>query len=179
MDAFLGEIRLMGCNFAPKGWLFCYGQVLPINANQALFSLLGTTYGGNGVNTFQLPDLRSRVIIGVGQAPGLQNYVQGQIAGTESVTLNSTQLPQHVHPFTGTIKVADGAASSTDPTLTQYPAAGTAKQFGTGTSNASMATGTVGGTTSVAGNNQPHENRQPAMAMNYCIATTGYFPSRN
>ena len=179
MDAFLGEIRLMGYNFAPRDWMVCAGQILPINSNQALFSLLGTTYGGNGVQTFALPDLRSRVIVGVGQGPGLSNYAQGQISGTENVTLSITQLPQHTHPFTGTLKVADGPASSTDPTLTQYPAAGTARQFGTGTSNASMAAGTVSGTTAPAGGNQPHENRQPAMAMNYCIATQGYFPSRN
>jgi microcystin-dependent protein len=100
MDEFMGVIKLFAGNFAPKGWMFCNGQILSINSNQALFSLIGTTYGGDGTTTFALPDLRSRVPIGAGQGPGLSNYPQGQKGGAEQVTLLEAQMPAHSHPVT-------------------------------------------------------------------------------
>src|SRR5271166_5833783 len=96
-DPFLGEIRIFGGTFAPLGWAFCQGQLLPIAQNTALFSLLGTTYGGDGVSNFALPDLRGRVPMGMGQGPGLSPYVQGQMGGAESVTLTTQQMPPHSH----------------------------------------------------------------------------------
>src|SRR3954470_21278546 len=94
---FIGEIRLFPYNFAPRGWAFCSGQILPISQNTALFSLLGTTYGGNGQTTFALPDLRGRAAISSGQGPGLSSYTIGEVGGVESVTLNTQQMPQHQH----------------------------------------------------------------------------------
>ncbi|MEN9798594.1 MAG: hypothetical protein RL653_2290, partial [Pseudomonadota bacterium] len=99
MDPFLGEIKLFAGNFAPTGWAFCHGQLLPIAQNSALFSLLGTTYGGNGQTTFALPDLRGRIPVGFGQGPGLTNRNLGDMSGVESVTLQVSNLPQHAHPF--------------------------------------------------------------------------------
>lgn len=176
MDAFVGEIRLMGFPFAPKGWAYCQGQLLPINTNQALFSLLGTQYGGDGRTTFALPDLRGRVILGVGAASGSPSYVQGQIGGVETVGLTQQQLPAHAHSFQGTIKTAQ-AAEYAEPDAT-LPAAGTITQFATGTPNASLNAGALAGSTSPSGGSQPHDNRQPLIAMNYAIALQGYFPSR-
>src|SRR6059058_5081907 len=98
---FLGEVRAISWNFAPKGWAFCNGQILPINQNTALFSILGTTYGGNGVTTFALPDLRSRIPVHFGQGPGLSPYSLGQVSGTENVTLLITEMPAHVHTAQG------------------------------------------------------------------------------
>jgi microcystin-dependent protein len=116
MDPFIGEIRLMGFPFPPKGWQFCQGQLLPINQNQALFSLLGTTYGGNGTTTFGLPDLRGRVVLGVGSGPGLSPYIWGQQGGTEAVALTPAQMPPHGHTFTGTIQAAGEAEFRARPT---------------------------------------------------------------
>ncbi|MBD2714349.1 phage tail protein [Microvirga sp. STR05] len=176
MDAFLGEIRLMGFLYAPKGWLFCQGQLLQISTNQALFSLLGTMYGGDGRTTFALPDLRGRVALGAGQGPGLAPYVQGQRGGTETVTLATAEMPKHEHTFTGTIKTADAAEF---PQISQsYPATGTVTQFATGKPNISLASGSLPGTLSSMGGSQGHDNRQPMAVMNYAIAIQGYFPSR-
>ncbi|MGY3090567.1 microcystin-dependent protein [Hymenobacter sp. UYAg731] len=179
MDAFIGEIRMMGFGVVPKGWLACQGQLLPIAQNQALFSLLGTTYGGNGVQTFGLPDLRGRAILGVGQGPGLSNTVQGQVGGTASVTLQPAEMPVHIHTVTGTLQGASGP--DTNSPINAYPALPDdgGAPFSTGTPNANLAAASVTGTAANAGGSQPHENRQPLMAMNYCIAVQGYFPSRN
>lgn len=179
MDPFIGEIRMMGFGIIPRGWMACQGQLLPINQNQALFSLLGTVYGGNGVQTFALPDLRGRAILGVGQGNGLSNTVQGQVSGTESVTLQAAQMPAHTHTVTGTLQGASG--SETNSPINAYPASpedgGAA--FSTGAPNANLAAASVTGTAANAGGSQPHENRQPLLAMNYCIALQGIFPSRN
>lgn len=177
MDAFLGEIRMMGFGIVPRGWQQCNGQLLSISSNQALFALLGTTFGGNGVQTFGLPDLRGRVTMGFGQGPGLQTYVMGQVAGTQSVTLLTTNMPAHIHPIAGTLK-ANVSPAGNNPT-DSYPAQSTVTQYSTGTSNANMGGTTLSGNTDMTGGNQPHENRQPLMAMNYCIATQGIFPSRS
>ncbi|MBF9221175.1 phage tail protein [Hymenobacter ruricola] len=176
MDAFVGEIRLMSFPFAPKGWAYCQGQTLPINQNQALFSLLGTTYGGDGVTTFRLPDLRGRLITGVGAMPGGSTYSWGQIGGSETVTLTQAQMPAHGHGYQGTIQT--GTAAEYAEASQAFPAQGTATQFATGTPNASFGANALPNTTSSVGGNQPHDNRQPLIAMNYAIALQGYFPSR-
>lgn len=177
MDAFVGEIRLMGFGNAPRGWVQCAGQLLAINTNQALFSLLGTMYGGNGTTTFAVPDLRGRVMMGFGQGPGLSNYTQGQAGGSANVTLIQANIPMHNHSATGTLKATAGA-SGADPNAS-YPAQGDATQYSTGTANATMGGSVLSGNSDVAGGSQAHENRQPLMALNYCIATTGIYPSRN
>lgn len=176
-DAYLGEIRLLAFPYAPVGWLYCQGQLLPINQNQSLFSLLGTQYGGNGTTTFALPDLRGRVIVGVGTAPGQAPYPQGQAGGAESVALTVPQLPAHSHPFVGTILTAR-LAEGPNPDAS-LPASGPVAQFAKGTPNAALGAQALGGTTSASGGNQAHENRQPLMALNYAIAVQGgEFPKR-
>ena len=177
MEPFLGEIRLMGGNYAPKGWALCNGQALPVAQNTALFSLLGTMYGGNGQTAFNLPDLRGRVALGFGQAPGLQQYSQGYAGGAEGVTLNSEQLAQHFHPITaGTVKIA-ATPTGADP-AGNYPATSPKTQYTKGAGNAFLNGGSLSGSTDANGGNQPHNNLQPVMAMNYCIAIQGIFPSR-
>lgn len=179
MDAFIGEIRLMGFTFPPKGWLFCQGQTLPINQNQALFSLLGTTYGGDGVTTFKLPDLRGRVILGLGQSTASgTNYVWGQTAGTETVALTANQIPPHIHAFSGTVKTADGADSTSPNNTYPAPPENGGNQYASGSTNTTLG-GQFTGNTNNSGASQPHENRQPLLVMNYAIAVTGIFPSRS
>jgi microcystin-dependent protein len=176
-EPYLGEIRTIAIPYAPKGWLFCNGQTLPINQNQALFSLLGTTYGGNGTTTFNLPNLQSRVPVGVGQAPGLSPYTLGQMGGAESVALTQAQLPQHTHPFTGTLKT--GGEADEVAVTGNYPATGSLQQYSNGPKNAIMGTNTsVSGTTTNQGSGAPHENRQPFIGMYYVIAVQGLYPSR-
>jgi microcystin-dependent protein len=179
MDAFVGEIRLMGFSFAPKGWAYCQGQLLPIQQNQALFSLLGTTYGGNGTTTFALPDLRSRAIVGNGQGTGLSPYMMGQQGGQDGVALQSNQMPAHTHTFNGSILTADETTAK-QPSGAYPSAAGTpaTTPYSTGTANATLNAAALPNVTTAAGGSQPHENRQPLLALNYAIALTGYFPSR-
>lgn len=175
MDVFLGMIGLFGFNFAPKGWMSCNGQLLSIAQNSALFALLGTTYGGDGVTTFALPDLRGRVPNGQGQGPGLSSYQMGQAAGTEHVTLIQTQMPQHNH----TLNVSGNPGTSNSPAGTVLAQAfdaneGVVNTYGTAI-NATASPQAIG----LSGGNQPHENMQPYLTMNYCIAVEGIFPSRN
>lgn len=188
---FLGAIQIFGFNFAPRGFLTCSGQLLSIQQNTALFSLLGTQYGGNGTTTFALPDLRGRVPISFGQGPGLTQRTVGEVGGTESVTLSLTQMPQHNHSFTNTSSLNAIQTKGTD----QAPATGSMLARPT-TNPANVipqiyvpagANGTavplgglnVAGTIGTAGSNQPHPNIQPFLALNFCIATQGIFPSRN
>jgi microcystin-dependent protein len=187
---YLSQLALFSFNFAPAGWAVCAGQLLPINQNQALFSLLGTTYGGNGQTTFALPDLRGRVPIHFGQGPGLSNYNLGAAGGTESVALGVSQMPAHTHAIdisglTATERATNAAGNQRTP-VGNVPAAESAVVTATYSSavpNASMnnAAATPGGgvTAAVAGGSQPHENRQPYLALTYCIALQGIFPSRN
>jgi microcystin-dependent protein len=167
MEAFLGEIRLVPFNFAPKGWAICAGQLLPINQNQALFALLGTTYGGNGQTTFALPDLRGRVPIGAGQAAGGSNYPLGATGGQETVGLRTRELPRHAHAVH-----ASSAAATTKNPATAFPAGGGAYAAQRSVRmNAAMIGRTGGG--------EGHENRQPYLGLNYIIALQGIFPSQN
>ncbi len=181
MDEYLGIIKLFAGNFAPKGWMYCNGQILPVAQNQALFSLLGTTYGGNGVTTFALPDLRGRAAIGQGQGTGLQNYGLGQTGGTETVTLLAQQMPLHNHILT-----ASSTDGNTNVPTNALLAKGTATTSGgdSGDLNSYLTNG--GATTtlannsiSTAGGNQPHENRPPYLALGYIICISGLYPSRS
>jgi microcystin-dependent protein len=149
MEPFLGTIQIFGFNFAPRGWAKCDGRLLPIAQFNALFSLLGTIYGGDGQTTFGLPDLRSRVPIGVGQGPGMSNYELGDMDGTESVTLIANQMPLQTHSNTSAIP-AKSPENGIKNTLDAIP-----------------------------GEAKAHKNMQPYLVMNYCIATEGFFPPRD
>lgn len=174
-DPYLGEVRPLAFNFAPSGWAQCNGQLLSIQQNTALFSLLGTYYGGNGVQTFQLPDLRGRV-------PFAQSgsYTIGQIGGVENVTLLQTQMPQHNHFFVGTTSSGNDLAPTNSGFLL-----GTVSNVHSGSAADSFYGGTTGltglnpGSISPVGSNQPHTNIQPYLAINWCIALVGIYPSRN
>ncbi len=168
-DPYLGEIRNFGFNFAPLGWALCQGQLLAISQNTALFSLLGTQYGGDGVTTFALPDLRGRVSMGFGHGPGLSDRVQGESGGAEAVTLTQAQIPAHNHPV-----AAASAATTKNPSgaVPAFTAAGTS--YGT-TADLAMSPTMTGST----GGNQPHENVEPYLVTNWCIALEGIYPPRN
>ena len=189
IDAFVGQILVIPFNFAPKGFAMCHGQLMSIASNTALFSLLGTTYGGNGQTTFALPDLRGRVPLKFGQGAGLTGYFAGETGGTEATTLAAAQLPQHTHTIDASAMTASARCSGTpgnqgSPVGT-VPAV-TAGAFAT-YSNAgadttmSAAAIAMGGTLQAAnaGGSQPHDNRQPYLALNYCIALQGIFPPRD
>lgn len=164
---YLGMIITVPYNFAPRGWAFCNGQILSIAQNTALFSLLGTTYGGNGQTTFALPDLRGRVPISSGQGPGLSSYNLGQSAGVENVTLTTDEIPVHTHGVGAT-----GTFATKNPGG-QVPAPGGA--YGSPTDGTSMDANMVRPT----GGSQPHTNIQPYLTLNFCIALAGIYPSRN
>jgi microcystin-dependent protein len=166
-DPFLGELALVPYNFAPKGWALCNGQLLPINQNQALFALLGTTYGGDGRVTFALPDLRGRVPISSGQGPGLENYNLGQTGGAEHVTLAAAQMPQHSHAM----NVHSGKSMQTTP-------AGNVLANGSVYTNAASNAVAAASAVVSAGSGQAHENRQPYLTLNWVIALQGTWPSQ-
>jgi microcystin-dependent protein len=170
LDNWIGELMLVPYNFVPKGWAACEGQLLPISSNTALFSLLGTTFGGDGRTNFGLPDLRGRVTSSIGQAPGLANYTLGEQAGFETVTLNSNQMPAHSHNVAcetqGAATASPNNAFPSVPNAPLYAAQSDGSQtlapmlsnFGTGPA--------------------PHENRQPYLALQWAIALQGIFPAR-
>ncbi|HKA20827.1 MAG TPA: tail fiber protein [Blastocatellia bacterium] len=168
-EPFLGMIAIYPYSFAPRGWAFCQGQILPIAQNTALFSLLGTTFGGNGQTTFGLPDLRGRFPNSSGQGPGLSSYDLGQVGGTESVTLTINQLPAHTHPVAPA--ASTNAPSASKPTG-NYPAAGNFYDSATNAAMGSFPSGPTGG-------NQPAGIINPYLTLNYCIALEGIYPSRN
>jgi microcystin-dependent protein len=160
---------MFGGDFAPRGWALCAGQLFSIAQNTALFSILGTAYGGNGTTTFALPDLRGRGPIGTGTGPGLANVVIGEMAGSETVTLTAAELPAHTHSVA--MPASTGAQTSNRPT-SAYQASGNAYSSTTDTTMAAA-------TSTAAGGGQPHSNRSPYLGMTYIIAVTGIFPSRN
>ncbi len=178
-EAYLGEIRMFGFNFAPSGWMLCNGQTLAISQYAALFSLIGTSYGGNGTSTFQLPNLQSRVPVHQGTGAGLSTYVIGETTGTENVTLLYNNMPVHTH----TVNAVTGSAGASDPhnallgTDSPIAKGGSIAQtnYSTATANTTMNPTMVG----VAGGNVPHNNLQPLLVVNFCIAFVGIFPSRN
>jgi microcystin-dependent protein len=162
---------MVGFNFAPRGWALCDGQILPINQNQSLYSLLGTTYGGDGRTSFALPDLRGRVPIHVGRSNGGGNHTLGQKSGEETHTLAANEMPQHRHLF----NTSDTVGAQSDEPQGRIPAASSQTTYGPLSVPVAMATGTV---TNVGGG-QAHDNMQPYLAVNFCIALQGLFPSRN
>lgn len=174
-DQFLGEVRPFACTFAPSGWAFCQGQILPISQNTALFSLLGTYYGGNGVSTFALPDLRGRVPMHYGTDPVGNVYVIGEIAGTETITLNGSQMPVHTHNIFGSSQSGGNYQAPVPGVAMASDARGNFYAPGTSTLT-SINPGTVA---VYSGGNQAHTNIQPYQAINWCIALRGIFPARN
>lgn len=178
MEPFIGTIMAFGFNFAPRGWAKCEGQLLPINQHTALFSLLGTTYGGDGRTTFALPDLRGRVMIGEGNGPGLSDHRMGAKSGSETNTLIVQNLPSHNHSFTGHLNANEKAGDSDDP---QNAALAVTESDNYNSNNVTvrMKEGSVTGEIGHTGNNQPVNNMQPYLALNYCIALQGIFPSRS
>ena len=176
-DPFIGQIIMFGGTFAPRSWAFCDGQLLSISSYPALFSILGTTYGGNGQTTFSLPDLRGRIPLGPRNGPGLSDYRLGQKSGIETVTLSTTQIPSHTH--TATANAVEPAGNSNDAEGNYWAddlgvSSGT---YHTGPANATMNAGAI--SVANAGGNQSHENRQPNLGINFIIALQGQFPSRN
>jgi microcystin-dependent protein len=166
-EPFLSEIRIMSFNFPPKGWALCNGQLLPINQNQALFSLLGTTYGGNGQTNFALPDLRGRLPIHEGQG-----HTLGEAAGEVAHTLSISEMPQHLH----LLNAANVPATTQVPSGSLILAQSTASQlYNNPTNLTAMAPAAV----SNVGGSQPHENRMPFLTLSFCIALQGIFPSPN
>jgi microcystin-dependent protein len=201
-EPFLGQIMLVPYNFAPRGWAFCNGQLLPIAQNTALFSLLGTTYGGDGRTTFALPDLRGRVPISSGQGPGLEDYDPGQTGGFESVTLTTGEMPAHTHllnphthqapAHTHQVTALTDSASTGIPTnnLPASASRGTNLYAPPSVNTTTMAPAIVqsGGALDTTqaqpliqpvGSSQPFDNRMPFLTLNYCIALEGIFPSRS
>jgi len=173
-EPFLGQLMCVPYNFAPRGWAFCAGQILPIAQNTALFSLLGTTFGGNGQTTFALPDLRGRFPNSAGQGPGLSNYDLGQVGGTQSTTLISNNLPPHAHPLTQ-LQAASGAKLNNVPNGNVL---GGANIYTTGTVDSTLAaSGNTG--PGPAGGPQPFPIMPPYLTLNWCIALEGIYPSRN
>ena len=172
MDPFIGAIIQFGGNFAPRGWALCDGQLLSINAYSALFSVLGTTYGGDGRSTFGLPDLRGRAAIHPGNGPGLSSYSLGERGGSEKNTLTTSQLPSHTHNLVGYRGTAD--KNNPDGNALSGPSAGFIYQSGV-TPNKNMAAGSIGHT----GAGQAVNNIEPYLCVNFIIALQGTYPSRN
>lgn len=166
---YVGEIRMFGGNFAPVGWMLCQGQTLPISEHDTLFNLIGTTYGGDGQETFSLPDLQGRLPVHQGKGPGVtQTYIQGESFGVESVTLTSQQLPIHTHAFVastgpGATTNPEGAVLASPPSVTMF------LRSGPSTALPAPMVGPYGGS-------QPHENRAPILVINYIISLFGVFP---
>ena len=171
-EPFVGSIIAVGFNFAPVGWLPCDGSLYPISEYEVLFTLLGTTYGGNGTTNFAVPDLRGRGALGAGQSPGLSNYILGQPSGTESVTLTTSNMPQHSH-----LPMASPNGTTSSP--------GSSVAFGASTDNASLLYAAPGSPATLSnavigispGGNVPHGNMQPFNTVNYIIAAFGIYPS--
>jgi len=188
MNPFLAQIVMFAGNFAPRGWALCDGQLLPINANQALFSLLGTTYGGDGRTTFALPDLRSRTPNHAGRGPGLSDIKLGQRGGVETVTLTLLNLPNHFHSggtMKGSVMASEEDGTTDDPTGASFALAtastGDISIYNTETPDKAMAVNSVSitGETGTAGGNRPFNTRNPFLGINYIIALQGTFPSRS
>jgi microcystin-dependent protein len=187
-DYFLGEIRPFACNFAPYGWQLCQGQILPIQQYAALFSILGTYYGGNGTTNFQLPNIQGSVLIGTGQLPGGGDYIVGETGGETGISIGINTMPAHAHTFNGGLNT--GALEKTSDT--NIPVANVsflsnifAKPAGGGNQAGNLFTKTSVNTQmnpallTTTGGNLPHANQQPYLVINYCIAINGEFPRRN
>ncbi|MGN6398641.1 MAG: phage tail protein [Mucilaginibacter sp.] len=202
MEGTIGEVRIFAATFAPRTWAYCQGQLLAIRSNTALFSILGTQYGGDGVTTFALPNLASRAMVGTGQGPGLSQYDNGDMTGTENVTLLQSELPAHTHattvtPGTGgtgqaTLNGVNGLAGQAGPgggligqdtthNVSMFASSGTPVAMDSGSIVVTkvQAQPVTGVTLAPAGSTLPHNNIQPSLALNYIICMQGVFPSRN
>jgi len=171
-NPFVAEIRIFPFNFAPKGWAFCDGQILPISQNTALFSLLGTTYGGDGKSNFALPNLQGSTPMGQGQGPGLSLRDLGETGGEAQVSLLVSEIPAHTH----TAKCSSGMGDQYGPAGNYWAtdAGGNNEYASSASANSEMATGAVG----IGGGSLPHNNLQPFLVLNFCIALQGVFPPR-
>ena len=179
-EPFLGEIEVFPFGFAPKGWAFCAGQILPINQNTALFALLGTTFGGDGISNFALPDLRGRVANAFGQGPGLAPYTLGQTGGQETHTLTLNEMAAGGHSHAVNAKNNGNTGGTNAPSDAVTLGSGYASEAGSPAVNIySSAAPTVAMAALAPVGGQAHENRMPFLALNYCIALQGIFPSRN
>ena len=177
-DPFVGEIKMFAGNFAPAGWMFCQGQLIPISENETLFNLIGTTYGGDGQSTFALPSMASRVPNHQGQGPGIsQNYQLAEQGGVEEVTLTTQQIPVHSHALIATS--SGGSVTSPSGNVLALPTAPASvvdpKVYGTDPPQVSLAPASIG----PAGGSQPHTNFQPTLAINFIISLFGIFPQQN
>ena len=170
-NPFLAEIRIFAGNFPPNGWAFCNGQLLAISSNTALFSLLGTTYGGDGIRTFALPNLQGCVPVQQGQGPGLSLYDLGQSSGSQTVTLLTSEIPPHTH----TLQATPAPANNTQPANNSLARPLNTNIYTSAVPNESMSQGSV----SNAGSSQPHDNMQPFLALSFIIALQGVYPPRS
>lgn len=170
-EPFVAEIRPWACGFAPRGWAACDGQLMAISQNTVLFSVIGTTYGGDGKATFALPDLQGRAPVGVGAGPGLTDRRLGEIGGETTVTLTAAQLPEHTHGLEASSLRADAAA----PSAASVMATASGPVYATGTADATLAPEAVN---QVQGGGGPHNNLMPYQVVNFCIALVGIFPNR-
>jgi microcystin-dependent protein len=168
---FVGEIRMFGGNFAPAGWAFCQGQTLPISENDVLFTLIGTTYGGDGQETFNLPDLQGRLPVHAGTAKSGTTYQLGEKGGVESVTLTTNQIPIHNHSWL----VSNGVSAQTNPTNNVVSQSSQAQIYIDDVPNVNMATNTI----APEGGSQPHDNFQPYLCVSFIISLFGVFPTQN
>jgi microcystin-dependent protein len=176
MDPFVAEIRIFPFNFAPKGWAFCNGQLLPLSQNTALFSLLGTTYGGDGKSTFALPDLQGRAPMHPGQGQGLSLHDLGETGGSETVTLLQSEMPAHTHTIMAAGNPPPANAGSPDPALSLSRSSGTTAYQASPFSNLGLMDPMAIG---IAGGSLPHNNMQPYLTLNFNIALQGVFPPRS
>lgn len=176
---FVGQIIRVGFSFAPAGWMRCEGQLLPISQYETLFNLIGTTYGGDGQETFALPDLRGRVPLSMGQSPGTSSYVIGQNGGTETVTLTGQQMPQHQHFANAVATGGSSATPGSSNMLANEGPAGTTQVFTYAPYDAANQTALSASSIAPNQGGQPHENRQPLLVILYCISLFGIYPSQN
>jgi microcystin-dependent protein len=172
MDPFLAEIRIFPFNFAPKGWAFCDGQILPLSQNTALFSLLGTTYGGDGKSNFALPNMQGNAPMHPGQGPGLSLHDLGETSGSDTVTLLESEIPSHSHSLMA--QNNQGTSQTPGPTVALARSRGVAIYSQTTTGLSVMSDSTV----APAGGDQPHNNLMPYLTLNFCIALQGVYPPR-
>lgn len=177
VDPFVGIIVMFGCNFAPLGWAQCLGQLISIAENDVLFALIGTTYGGDGQNTFGLPDLRGRIPIGLGQGPGLSPKTIGEMSGTENVSLLATQMPSHNHSFAVNNAEANAVVPTANVNFSKPIDINKDTNMVYNAINPTIALHPS--TVSNSAGNQPHNNVMPYLTLNYCISLFGIFPSRN
>lgn len=177
MDGTLAQVLLFAGNFAPRNWAFCQGQLLSIAQNTALFSILGTMYGGDGRTTFALPDFQGRIAVGAGNGPGLPNYEVGEKSGFETTTINTFNLPAHSHVAMASVAVSTGNGSLDEANTNIYASTGSSNYASPASGNSAL--GDVSATVDPNGGNQPISIMEPSLGMNFVICMQGVFPSRN